>query len=67
MSLSCYRTFGEEEDEYPTLEEALAIELMMHDNEHGYFAGNLSEQQSFRYCIYFCNLALKLNLFVTGV
>ncbi|KTF76157.1 hypothetical protein cypCar_00038253, partial [Cyprinus carpio] len=31
-------TFAEEEDEFQTLEETLAIELMMHDNEHGYFA-----------------------------
>uniref|UniRef100_A0A9J7YP39 Si:dkey-261l7.2 n=1 Tax=Cyprinus carpio carpio TaxID=630221 RepID=A0A9J7YP39_CYPCA len=36
--MSCNRTFAEEEDEFQTLEETLAIELMMHDNEHGYFA-----------------------------
>lgn len=38
-----YRSFGEEEEQYQTLEEAFAIELLMHDNEHGYFAGNVSE------------------------
>ncbi|NP_001373437.1 uncharacterized protein LOC569751 precursor [Danio rerio] len=31
-------SFGEEEEQYQTLEEAFAIELLMHDNEHGYFA-----------------------------
>uniref|UniRef100_A0A8C1IL50 Si:dkey-261l7.2 n=2 Tax=Cyprinus carpio TaxID=7962 RepID=A0A8C1IL50_CYPCA len=31
-------SFGEEEEQYQTLEDANAIELMMHDNEKGYFA-----------------------------
>ncbi|XP_016112921.1 uncharacterized protein [Sinocyclocheilus grahami] len=35
--IATQRSFGEEEEQYQTLE-ALAIELMMHDNEHGYFA-----------------------------
>ncbi|TRY87021.1 hypothetical protein DNTS_009124 [Danionella cerebrum] len=32
------RSFGEEEDHYQTVQEALTVELMMHHNEHGYFA-----------------------------
>ncbi|KAG1961065.1 YccV-like domain-containing protein [Pimephales promelas] len=31
------RSFGEGEEQFPTLEEALAIEKLMHDNEQGYF------------------------------
>lgn len=36
--VSLYRSFGEEEEHY-TLEEALAIEMLMHENENGYFGG----------------------------
>jgi len=35
--VSLYRSFGEGEEQFPTLEEALAIEKLMHDNEQGYF------------------------------
>lgn len=31
-------SFGEEEDPRQAMEDALKIELLMHDNEHGYFA-----------------------------
>ncbi len=58
--LSHDRSFGEEE-EYPTLEEALAIELMMHDNEHGYFAGNVSELS------HSSHLDLPLKLSLSGI
>ncbi|XP_067303327.1 uncharacterized protein si:dkey-261l7.2 isoform X1 [Pseudorasbora parva] len=30
-------SFGEKEEQYQTLEEALEIEMLMHDNEQGYF------------------------------
>lgn len=42
LLMSHNRFFEEEVDLRHTMEEALTIELLMHDNEHGYFAGTIN-------------------------